>query len=312
VLAGAAVWAAPAAAHGDEAPHASPWVWTVEPRQLVPLVVIALLYGRRARTLARRGRPLPRRYQASFYAGLALVAVSLVSPVDWIGEERLFTAHMIQHLLLGDLAPLLVVIGLTGPMLRPVLALPLVGRLRVLAHPLVALPLWAFDLYLWHLPVLYDAALANEWVHALEHAAFFTCGALMWAALIEPLPGPRWFGPGWKALYVLTVRLVGTILANVLMWAGTAFYPHYEEAPRLWGLSPVEDQSMGGVVMMVEGSIVTLLVLGWLFWVWAEDSERRQRLADAGLAARGGTARRPLQAGPPLTGPAPGERRPRA
>jgi putative membrane protein len=303
VLAGALAWPATAQAHGDGAAGGgSPWVWTLEPRQLVPIAVVALLYARRAARLRRRGQGVPAAYQASFYTGLALVVVALVSPIDWIGEERLFAVHMTQHLLLGDLAPLLVVIGLTGPVLRPVLALPLLGRLRLLAHPLVALPLWAANLYLWHLPSLYQEALANDWVHALQHACFFAFGALMWAALIEPLPGPRWFGNGWKALYVLAVRLLGTLLANVLMWSGSVFYPRYAEEPRLWGISPLEDQSLGGVVMMVEGSVVTILVFAWLFFRWASDSEERQRLADQGLSARGGRARRPLTPGPPLPG----------
>ena len=114
---------------------------------------------------------------------------------------------MVQHVLLGDLAPLAFVAALTGPLLRPVLALPVIGKLRVLAHPLVALPIWAVNLYIWHLPALYEAALRHDSVHALEHVCFFTGGALMWAPVVEVLPGPAWFGTGTKLGYIVVVRL---------------------------------------------------------------------------------------------------------
>ena len=110
---------------------------------------------------------------------------------------------MTQHVLLGDLAPLCFVAGLTGPVLRPVLALKPVDRLRFLTHPLVALPVWAVNLYLWHLPVLYQAALHHNSIHALEHFLFFTCGCLMWSPVLETLPAPEWFGTGWKLGYIV-------------------------------------------------------------------------------------------------------------
>lgn len=105
-------------------------------------------------------------------------------------------------------------LGLIGPLLRPLLALSWVRPLRGLAHPLAALPLWITDLCLWHLPALCQAALRDDSVHALGHFAFFTFGALMWATVIEPLLGPVWFGNGWKATYTLVVRAAGAILAK--------------------------------------------------------------------------------------------------
>ena len=113
---------------------------------------------------------------------------------------------MTQHILLGDLAPLCFVVGLTGPVLRPVLAIRPFDRLRILTHPFVALPVWAVNLYVWHLPFLYQAALHHCAVHALEHILFFTCGALMWSPVVETLPAPAWFGTGWKLGYVVVVR----------------------------------------------------------------------------------------------------------
>lgn len=256
--------------------------WSFEPLQVAALLGVTVAYALRCRTLAARGRPVSGRRQAFFYGGIAIVLLSLVTPVNTLGESRLFYMHMVQHLLLGDLAPLAVVLGLSGPLLRPVLALPLVGRLRVLAHPLVALPLWVTNLYVWHVPDLYQAALAHAPVHALQHVLFFTTGALMWAAVIEPLPGPRWFGTGPKAAYVLAVRTAGAILASVFIWSGQAFYDRYAPGEQLEGIAPVADQTIGGLLMFVEGGVVTMVVFGWLFLRWTRDSELRQRLLDEG------------------------------
>src|ERR687895_2365980 len=134
--------------------------WAVDPLQLAPIAIVAFAYWRRGRTLALRGTPLPGWRRALFWTSVALVLLALASPIDAYGEE-LFAFHMIQHVLLGDLAALCFVASLTGPMLRPVLSLKPIERLRVLAHPFVALPLWALNLYLWHLPVLYEGALRH-------------------------------------------------------------------------------------------------------------------------------------------------------
>jgi putative membrane protein len=256
--------------------------WTLDPLQLAAPLVLAAGYAFRARELTSRGRAMPRARQAAFYAGVLVLVLAVTSPVDTIGEERLFWVHMTQHLMLGDLAPLLIVIGMSGPMLRPLLAVSWVRRLRGLAHPLVALPLWSVNLYVWHLASLYDAALAHPLVHAVEHLLFFVTGALMWAAVIEPLPGPAWFGNGWKAVYVLVVRTIQGILANVFLWSGEAFYGRYAPGERAEGVSPHTDQVIGGGIMLVEGAIVTLAVFAWLFLRWTREAELRQQLVDSG------------------------------
>ncbi len=273
--------------------------WQLEPQQLVPVLFLGCAYELRSRELGRRGRPVARRRRVAFFSGLAVAALALVSPLDWYGENRLLWVHMIQHLLLGDIAPLLVVLGLSGPLLRPVLAQRPLRPLRGLAHPLVALPLWIADLYAWHLPTLYQAALDHPALHALEHLCFFTCGALMWAAVIEPLPGPAWFGNGLKAAYTLVVRAAGTALAMVFIWDGHPIYAYYVVRARLAGTTAVADQRIAGLVMFTEGSLVTLAAFAWLFMRFVREMEVRQRLIDrqldpevAARAARYGRAAR--------------------
>jgi len=257
--------------------------WTFDPLQVGPTVLLALLYARRVRTLRRRGMSVPRWRVALFATGIGTLLVALVSPVHALGEQ-LFSFHMAQHVLLGDLAPLALLAGLTGPILRPALAF--LHRLRLLAHPFVALPLWAINLYAWHLPYLYDAAVRHDSVHALEHLCFFTGGTIMWLPVLETLPAPEWFGTGAKLGYIAVVRAVETVLGNVFFWSGTVFYGVHEHRGRLWGLSPLHDQGIAGAVMMIEGSIVTLVALAWLFLRMASEGELRQRLLERGLDPR--------------------------
>jgi putative membrane protein len=259
--------------------------WSFEPLQIAPTLIVAALYLKRSRTLAARGAPVPRIRRVSFWTGIALVVIALNSPIDALGEEHFFFVHMIQHVIIGDLAPLCFVVGLTGPMLRPVFALPGFERLRSLTHPLVALPVWALDLYVWHIPFFYDGALHHNSVHALEHFLFFTCGCLMWEPVIETLPAPEWFGTGVKVGYIFAVRLLETIIGNIFMWSTSMFYSVYRHAPE-WGITPPHDLNLGGVVMMAEGSAVTLATLVWLFLRLAAEGELRQSLLEQGLDPR--------------------------
>jgi putative membrane protein len=266
--------------------HSAETTWSFEPLQLAALALGAALYAKRVRTLARRDTPVAWWRPVLFGLGIALIAVSLVSPVAELGETESFAFHMVQHLLLGDLGPLCIVAGLTGPILRPLLSVRAIRALRFLAHPLVALPLWTLNLVLWHLPFFWEAALRHQVVHALEHVSFFTAGALMWAAVIEVLPGPEWFGTAAKMGYVVVVRIVSTILGNVFVWAGTPFYGIYEDAHRPFGLSAEADQGIAGGIMMIEGSLVTIGVLAWLFLRLAQEGELRQELLERGLDPR--------------------------
>jgi putative membrane protein len=249
------------------------------PLEALPLLVAAVLYAKRSVSLAERGRPVPLWRQLCFAGGLLTMAVALVSPVSHVAEE-LVIAHMVEHLLLGDIATLLFVLGLTGPLLQPILAIPVFDRLRILAHPLVAFPLWALNFYFWHIPAFYDAAYGGAAVHALEHTSFVFFGCLMWMPIFGPLPKPTWFNAGWKVAYVIAVRFAGAILGNVLMWSGTVLYPKYAAGEAYWKISPLADQSTAGVVMMVEGTFLGLGLLAWVFFEVSREGIEKQRLLD--------------------------------
>jgi cytochrome c oxidase assembly factor CtaG len=174
-----------------------------------------------------------------------VLLAATVSPLASLGEEKLVSAHMIQHLLLGDIAPLLFALA--------------VGRRAAIVHPLVALVAWCAVLALWHVPSLYDAALGNEALHQLQHVCFFAAGFLLWGAVLE---GTASFT--WKIGAVVGVGLAGTALGNVFLWANDVVYDRYASAPRAWGLSPLADQQLGGAIMLAEGAVVTNAVFAWL------------------------------------------------
>ncbi|HET8975061.1 MAG TPA: cytochrome c oxidase assembly protein [Solirubrobacterales bacterium] len=273
---------------------------TIEPLQVAGLTVVAAAYLFRSRTLAEEGRPVPVWRAACFAAGIILIAAGLVSPLSHMGGELLL-AHMAQHLLIGDIAAGLIVAGLTGPLLQPLLAIRVIDRLRILVHPLVALPLWAASLYIWHIPSLYQASLSSESVHALQHMCFIGFGILMWMPLFGPLPKPAWFGIGAKLGYVVGVRFTGTVLANVFMWSNTVFYPDYAPGEADFGISALSDQGTAGTIMMIEGGFVTLGILCWLFLLWAKQDTERQRLIELaeerGVELPEGRAERAVSAG---------------
>jgi putative membrane protein len=246
---------------------------------LLACVGYLLLYRRRAARLAREHRPVPGWRGACFLAGVLTVTVVQLPPLDSLADQVL-AAHMVQHIVIGDLASLMIVLGLTGPVLAPLMRIRVTRPLRRLSHPLVALALWAVDLYVWHLPLFYQLAIEHDVVHALEHACLLWFGTLLWLGLIGPLPKPRWFVGWWSLFYVVLVRFTGAVLANALIWAQSVFYPVYRASDAARGLNPLSDQNIAGGIMMVEQVVLTTLLLGWLFHRFARQDEERQQLLD--------------------------------
>ncbi len=262
---------------------------------LAPLALLAIgyAYARRCQTLAGDRRRVPVWRQACFASGL-LVLVIADSP--WLGAiaEEIVLGHMAQHLLIGDIAALLIVLGLTGPLLQPILALRWLRWVRHLGNPLIALPIWALNLYLWHLGALYQGVLDSPGLHFAQHLTFLSFGVIMWMPLLGPLPTPSWFNIGGRLAYLIGVRFCGAVLGNVLAWTGSALYPAYAEGEESWGLTPLSDQGAAGMLMMIEGGLITLGVFAWLFLRWAMQDTESQRLVD--LAANRGVELDPRRA----------------
>ncbi len=271
------------------------------------LLAYSVPYFLRTHHLAGIGRPVPAWRQGCFVAGLLVLVGAELVP-----STPAFAAHMVEHLLIGDAGALLLVIGLTGPVMAPLLRLPGLGWVRILAHPLVALGAWATNLYVWHLPVLYEGAVAHPLLHGLEHACFLFFSVMLWMGLLGPLPKPEWFGNLARLGYIVAARLTGAVLGNVFLWANSPFYA--DTYPR------VSDQSLAGSVMMIEESVLTIGLFCWLFLRAARQSEERDALLEhaaslgvaldprrasrAVAAGRGDELRARLEAGGPAIGPA--------
>ncbi|HEY3019570.1 MAG TPA: cytochrome c oxidase assembly protein [Solirubrobacteraceae bacterium] len=242
--------------------------WTLEPGALALVAIVGCAYVRRWRAVrAEAGTlALPGWRAASFLAGLACVLVALVSPVDRLADQIL-TMHMVQHLLLLDLAPVLCLLGLTRVLLRPVTRRvhPVERRAGWLGHPVFAAVLYVATMWAWHVPALYDAALEHGGIHVLEHLCFTIAGGLYWWHLLGPIRSPfRLTGLAPIGYMVATKILVG-LLGIGLTFSPNALYAFYEDQPRYWGLSAGTDQAVAGLVMALEQSIVMGIVLAWLF-----------------------------------------------
>jgi putative membrane protein len=262
--------------------------WFADPLVLMPLALFAGIYVWRfaqARTESD-GRGAGPLQALAFAGGMLALLVALVSPLDGLGEDYLFSAHMVQHVL--------ILLGLSRVILRPVTRrlTSVERRLGPLASPATGLVAWLVLMYLWHIPALYDAAVEHPLVHLLEHVSFFAAGVALWWPLIQPVPMRRKLTGLQPVAYIGTAKAGLAALGIFLTWSTTAIYPYYEDTPRIWGLSPVEDQNVAGVIMMVEQSLTLALVLVALFIRMLAQSEteqlRRERLEERQAeAARG-------------------------
>lgn len=257
--------------------------WTFEPGVLLGLLVLALLYlvaWRRARMPGER-HPATLARLALFLAGLAAIAGALISPVDSLGDQ-LMVMHMVQHVLLLDVGPILLILGLTKVLLRPVTRRvhALERRAGYLAHPAFAVLAYAGFMWLWHIPGMYDAALRNTNVHALEHICFALAGSLYWWHLLSPIRARMRLGGLGPVVYMVSTKLLVGVLGIALAFAPTDIYPFYAHHPHYWGLTPVEDQNMAGLLMALEQSLVMGVALVILFVQMLTESEREAQRAE--------------------------------
>jgi cytochrome c oxidase assembly factor CtaG len=237
--------------------------WSFDPLVLVlAAVAVAFFVSGWRRLRSRRPELAPLSRLALFLAGVAVVVVGLVSPLDAIAEEYLQSAHMLQHVLIADLGVVLALLAVRGPLSmfflpRDLLAplartQPLRRLLSFLLRPRVAVPLWIAILVVWHIPAMYDAALQHPAVHRGEHLSFVVVGALVWTLLIDPARHRRLTLNERLGLAVV-LFWVGQVLAYPFVFGFEPYYDVYVDQPhRLFGLSPLTDQKLAGLVMMVE------------------------------------------------------------
>ncbi|MEO8291386.1 MAG: cytochrome c oxidase assembly protein [Gaiellaceae bacterium] len=238
--------------------------WDAPPAVLAGAAISLLLFGQAFVRMRRRGRGDHAGWDraALFLAGVVLGTLALVSPLDRIGDDYLLSAHMLQHVAIGDAAPALVLVAIRGPLcfflLPPQVLGPLARMtwlrtfLRALLRPKVAFGLWALVMAAWHVPAAYDYALAHQAIHDLEHLSFVIAGVLVWTQLVDPARHGQLRHSGRIALAV-ALFAAGQVLADVLIFSQRAFYGPYAEQPdRLLGISPLTDQRLAGLVMMGE------------------------------------------------------------
>jgi putative membrane protein len=278
-LAGLASVTAPAAAsaHASETAASKLFgAWNPEPTVIAASILAVALFGRGFLALRRRGRHdhAGWTHACPFLLGMFVLTLALVSPLDAAAEDYLLSAHMLQHVLIGDLAPALLVLGIRGPLTLFAPPAPILRRgartiwlrrmLGFVLRPKQSFAVWALTLAIWHVPAIYDAALARTWLHDLEHASFLASGLLVWSLLIDPARRGELDLRG-RILYAGALFGAAHLFIHPVLLSGSAVYGSYTAQPhRLLGLSPLADQHWAGLVMTVEQMVtlgVFLLVL---------------------------------------------------
>ncbi len=257
--------------------------WSLEPGVLAGLAVLLALYLAGWDRARSPGAPHPPGYGrlALFASGWAIALLALASPLDALGDQ-LMVMHMVQHMLLLDLAPILMILGLTKGILRPVTRRihTIERRAGILAHPAFAVLAYTGLLWLWHVPAMYDRAQGSDAVHALEHLCFFSAGALYWWYVFSPIRSRLRLGGLGPIAYMTSAKLLAGLLGVALAFAPHSIYPFYSHHPHYWGLSPHVDQSMAGLVMALEQSVVMGIALVYLFVRMLGESEREAQRAE--------------------------------
>jgi cytochrome c oxidase assembly factor CtaG len=256
----------------------------------------AFLYVRALRILRRRGLRVPVWQQAAWFGGLALIGVALLSPLDDLGDTDLVSAHMAQHLLIGDLSAPLILIGLRWPVypfLLPRAMAAAIGSskpirkiFRFLKFPLVAAGLWILILYGWHVAPAYEAALRNPVLHAFQHQTFVIGSLLVWVSVLEPNRA-RVPGGLWKIAHITGVRFAGMFLGMAFVIVSHPFYSgFYGDRALQHGLTPDQDQGIAGGMMLGVDFLVMIGALIFFFLRSATDAEAEQRAEELAAAER--------------------------
>ena len=247
-----------------------PYAWSVHGEALLAtsLLIAGYLYGTRHERVSRARL-------ASFWAGVALLVAVAVTPLDAL-SFHLLSAHLLQNVVLAEWAPALVVFGIPPGLAATLGRMPPV---RALTRPVVALPIWLLTYFVWHLPWLYDSALRHPLtlLH-LEHAMYFAAGCLLWWPVAQD--APRRLDDGARALYLFAAFVLASPVGLLLALLPEPVYDFYVDAPRLWGLGPLGDQQIAGVLMAVSEAVVFFAVFAFFFFRFLAEEEAEGRPAE--------------------------------
>ncbi len=244
--------------------------WSLHPSTVVGLLILAAIYLVRGET-GGPGEQVIGWRKLSFFSALFVIFAALNGPIHDLSDNYLFSGHMVQHLLLTMLMPPLLLAGVPGWMLRPILRFRAIRAIATrITRPLACFLIFNVVIAGWHVPTLYNAAMESHDIHILEHLMFMAAAVLMWWPLASQLPElPRLAYPG-QMLYSFLMIIPMSVIAVYIVMADTILYPYYASAPRIMSLSPMEDQMLGGLIMWVPGGVIFMIIMTVVFFKWAE------------------------------------------
>jgi cytochrome c oxidase assembly factor CtaG len=260
--------------------------WNLAPSIYVGIALIIGLYFYAVGPLRRKYRlaaSVSRRQVVVFVSGMLLIFLALASPLDELGDEYLFSAHMVQHLVLTMIGPPMLLLGTPGWLIDPLLRRRAILRIgKVLTYPAVAFLLFNINFWLWHAPSLYNATLSDENVHILEHLLFLITATIYWWPVFSPVEEglPR-LSLGGQILYIFLGGMPSVALGAGLTFLPPLYAPYIQQAVRAWGISPAADQQLGGLIMWVPLNIAYIVVVSVLFIRWMQQQDAKQRLTEA-------------------------------
>lgn len=246
------------------------------------LEILYLLSVGPLRTRFPGSTEVPSRHVVLFTVGLWSIFFALYSPLDPLSDHYLFSAHMIQHLLLVLVGPPLMLLGTPGWMLRPVLRVPGVYRIaRLLTFPVLAALLFNIVFAIWHVPAVYEAGLNSITVHIIQHLTFIATGVIMWWPVLSPMKELPRLPYAGQVLYLFILSIPPAIVGALITFADGILYETYAQAPEIWGISTQSDQQIGGVIMKLPGFLIFVTAAGIIFFNWAAREEEKDRLEAA-------------------------------
>ena len=255
--------------------------WNFAPSIVMMLISQAALYWyliHIARKDGHWGSEVRASHVFYFALGLILIFAALVTPLDSLSDVALFSAHMVQHILLMLVAPACLLLGTPGYWVRYVYGLPVLKRvLPIITRPLVTLIAFNAIMWVWHIPSLYERALRNPNLHILEHMMFLGAGVLLWLPIIHDVPPTRVLSYPARMAYLFACMISSSLLGAIFTLASTIAFPFYGNAPLAFGLAPITDQQLAGLIMWIPGSGVFFVAILLVFAAWLNSEDRKAK-----------------------------------